>query len=68
MTLSAEGRETADYYKVIQSGELGTGCALTLARQLLGRRCRPPFFAEVWKPGAAPREQPHLTRGLSWAS
>ncbi|MFE9801387.1 hypothetical protein ACFYP6_21405 [Streptomyces goshikiensis] len=38
MTLSAEGRETADYYKAIQSGELGTGFALTLARQLLGRR------------------------------
>lgn len=32
MTPSAEGRETADYYKAIQSGELGTGFALTLAR------------------------------------
>ncbi|MDF9814146.1 hypothetical protein [Streptomyces sp. SPB162] len=38
MTLSAEGRETADYYKAIQSGELSTGFALTLARQLLSRR------------------------------
>ncbi|MFD8633442.1 hypothetical protein [Streptomyces sp. NPDC059533] len=38
MTLSTEGRETADYYEAIQSGELGTGFALTLARQLLGRR------------------------------
>ncbi|MFE5710132.1 hypothetical protein ACFQ7J_04780 [Streptomyces sp. NPDC056501] len=38
MTLSAEGRETADHYKAIQSGELGTGFALTLAQQLLSRR------------------------------
>ncbi|MBT2446772.1 hypothetical protein J7F03_06715 [Streptomyces sp. ISL-43] len=38
MTLSAEGRGTADHYKAIQSGELGTGFALTLARQLLSRR------------------------------
>ncbi|GLF92818.1 hypothetical protein [Streptomyces yaizuensis] len=38
MALSAEGRETADYYKAIQSGELGTGFALALARNLLRRR------------------------------
>ncbi|MER7838276.1 hypothetical protein ABTY98_20885 [Streptomyces sp. NPDC096040] len=38
MGLSAEGRETADYYKALQSGELGTGLALALATQILGRR------------------------------
>ncbi|MEU9111554.1 hypothetical protein AB0D04_07120 [Streptomyces sp. NPDC048483] len=38
MQLSAEGRETADYYKALQSGELGTGFALALAKQVLSRR------------------------------
>lgn len=96
MTLSAEGRETADYYKAIQSGELGTGFALTLARRLLscrypdhsvsivpadtalragwaltsrdsghrsGYRYRPQFFAEIWKPGEAPRVLPIACKG-----
>lgn len=38
MGLSEEGRETADYYKALQSGELGTGLALALASHALGRR------------------------------
>ncbi|MCX4583831.1 hypothetical protein [Streptomyces sp. NBC_01481] len=38
MSLSAEGRETADYYKALQSGELGVGFALSLAKHVLGRR------------------------------
>ncbi|MGK4907778.1 hypothetical protein [Streptomyces sp. PHES57] len=38
MALSTEGKETADYYKAIQSGELGTGFALALATRLLSRR------------------------------
>lgn len=38
MKLSAEGRETADYYKALQSGELGIGFALALAKQILSRR------------------------------
>lgn len=46
MTLSAEGRETADYYKALQSGELGTGFALTLARELLNSRY-PNHFVSI---------------------
>ncbi|MFJ6569841.1 hypothetical protein ACIQNU_20705 [Streptomyces sp. NPDC091292] len=38
MALSPEGRETADYYKALQSGELGAGVALALATRLLIRR------------------------------
>ncbi|MER5784456.1 hypothetical protein ABT104_22465 [Streptomyces mobaraensis] len=38
LTLSAEGRETADYYKALQSSELGTGFALALAQHVLLRR------------------------------
>jgi hypothetical protein len=38
MTLSAEGREIADHYKAIQSGELGIGIGLVLARRFLHRR------------------------------
>ncbi|MER5973492.1 hypothetical protein ABT112_27830 [Streptomyces sp. NPDC002055] len=38
MRLSAEGRETADYYKALQSDELGIGFALSLAKQILNRR------------------------------
>ncbi|MFJ2341851.1 hypothetical protein [Streptomyces antimycoticus] len=38
MKLSAEGRETADYYKALQSGELGIGFSLALAKQVLSRR------------------------------
>lgn len=38
MKLSAEGRETADYYKALQSDELGIGFALVLAKQVLSRR------------------------------
>ncbi|MFE0938392.1 hypothetical protein ACFW4O_38315 [Streptomyces mutabilis] len=38
MALSTEGKETADYYKALQSGELGTGLALALATRLLSDR------------------------------
>jgi hypothetical protein len=38
MGLSAEGRDTADYYKALQSGELGIGFALALTKQVLSRR------------------------------
>ncbi|CAM01601.1 hypothetical protein SACE_2299 [Saccharopolyspora erythraea NRRL 2338] len=38
MKLSAEGKVTADYYKVIQSSELGVGFALALARRVLAQR------------------------------
>ncbi|MEV5929999.1 hypothetical protein ACPCSG_24345 [Streptomyces cellulosae] len=38
MKLSAEGRETAEHYKALQSGELGVGFALALAKQILVRR------------------------------
>lgn len=38
MGLSAEGRETADYYKALQSGGLGTGLALALATEILQRQ------------------------------
>ncbi|MEV5146918.1 hypothetical protein [Streptomyces sp. NPDC052727] len=38
MGLSAEGRDTADYYKALQSGELGVGFALALAERILSRR------------------------------
>jgi hypothetical protein len=37
MHLSDEGRDTADHHKATQSGELGVGFALTLARLLLHR-------------------------------
>ncbi|WP_336050424.1 hypothetical protein [Streptomyces sp. CA2R101] len=46
MSLSAEGRETADYYKALQSGELGTGFALALATRLLSRRY-PSHFVSI---------------------
>ncbi|MFI1395253.1 hypothetical protein [Streptomyces sp. NPDC020681] len=36
--LSAEGRETAEHYKALQSGELGIGFALALAKQVLSLR------------------------------
>lgn len=36
--LSAEGKETADYYKANQSSELGVGFALALARRILTQR------------------------------
>lgn len=38
MKLSAEGRETADYYKALQSDELGVGFGLALAKEVLARR------------------------------
>ncbi|MFJ9007885.1 hypothetical protein [Streptomyces canus] len=38
MGLSVEGRDTADYYKALQSGELGVGFALALAERILSRR------------------------------
>ncbi|WP_329530513.1 hypothetical protein OG568_05300 [Streptomyces sp. NBC_01450] len=38
MGLSAEGRDTADYYKALQSGELGIGFALAVAERILSRR------------------------------
>ncbi|KUL47393.1 hypothetical protein ADL22_10010 [Streptomyces sp. NRRL F-4489] len=38
MKLSAEGRDTADYYKALQSGELGIGFALALAQRILLHR------------------------------
>ncbi|MEV5884907.1 hypothetical protein AB0L74_19625 [Streptomyces sp. NPDC052020] len=47
MALSAEGKETADYYKAIQSGELGTGFALALATRLLSRRYPDRFVSIV---------------------
>ncbi len=37
MKLSAEGKETADYYKANQSSELGVGFALALARRVLAQ-------------------------------
>ncbi|MCB5911065.1 hypothetical protein [Streptomyces pinistramenti] len=46
MTLSAEGRETAEHYKALQSGELGTGFALALAERLLKRRY-PDHFVSI---------------------
>ncbi|MFE2637638.1 hypothetical protein ACFXKF_23135 [Streptomyces scopuliridis] len=36
--LTDEGRRIADHYKSLQSGELGTGFALTLAEHMLRRR------------------------------
>lgn len=38
MKLSVEGRDTADYYKALQSGELGIGFALALTQHILTRR------------------------------
>ncbi|MER6364833.1 hypothetical protein [Kitasatospora sp. NPDC001527] len=38
MALSAEGRDTADHYKALQSDELGVGFALALAESVLTRR------------------------------
>ncbi|SHN14601.1 hypothetical protein [Streptomyces yunnanensis] len=38
MKLTAEGRDTADYYKALQSGELGIGFALALTHRVLLRR------------------------------
>ncbi|MEV6946950.1 hypothetical protein AB0N07_34315 [Streptomyces sp. NPDC051172] len=46
MALTSEGRDTADYYKALQSGELGTGFALTLATRLLRRRY-PDHFVSI---------------------
>jgi hypothetical protein len=47
MALSAEGKETAEYYKALQSGELGTGFALALATRLLSRRYPNRFVSIV---------------------
>ncbi|GHB26507.1 hypothetical protein [Streptomyces chryseus] len=47
MRLSTEGRETADHYKALQSGELGIGFALTLAKQVLSRRYPQNFVSIV---------------------
>ncbi|MFG2303505.1 hypothetical protein [Actinacidiphila glaucinigra] len=44
--LSAEGRETAEHYKALQSGELGVGFALTLATEILSRRY-PEHFVSI---------------------
>ncbi|MBD0735744.1 hypothetical protein [Streptomyces sp. CBMA29] len=38
LALSAEGRDTAEYYKALQSRELGEGFGLLLTERLLGRR------------------------------
>lgn len=38
MCLSGEGKDTAEYYKALQSKELGTGFALTLAQHMLSKR------------------------------
>ncbi|MFJ2882673.1 hypothetical protein ACIPJN_31860 [Streptomyces sp. NPDC086796] len=38
MKLSAEGRENADYYKALQSDELGIGFGLAMAKQVLALR------------------------------
>ena len=38
LKLSAEGKETADYYKANQSSELGVGFALALARRALAQQ------------------------------
>lgn len=38
MGLSAEGRDTADLYKALQSGELGVGFAPALSERILSRR------------------------------
>lgn len=38
LTLSSEGRETAEYYKALQSRELGVGFALALTQRILRRR------------------------------
>jgi hypothetical protein len=46
MALSLEGRETADYYKALQSGELGTGFALALTTRLLNKRY-PDHFVSI---------------------
>ncbi|WP_171114556.1 MULTISPECIES: hypothetical protein [unclassified Streptomyces] len=46
MALSTEGKETAEYYKALQSGELGTGFALALATRLLSRRY-PNHFVSI---------------------
>ncbi|WP_030685829.1 hypothetical protein [Streptomyces sp. NRRL B-1347] len=46
MALSAEGRETADYYKALQSGELGVGFAAALATRLLNKRF-PDHFVSI---------------------
>ncbi|MGH3374025.1 MAG: hypothetical protein ACRDP6_04745 [Actinoallomurus sp.] len=46
MRLSAEGKETAEYYKTLQSKELGIGFALALARQILSRRY-PSHFVSI---------------------
>lgn len=46
MRLSAEGKETAEYYKAVQSKELGIGFALALAKQMLTRRY-PQHFVSI---------------------
>ncbi len=38
LALSTEGRDTAEYYKALQSDELGVGFGLVLAERLLERR------------------------------
>jgi hypothetical protein len=47
MRLSAEGKETAEYYKALQSKELGIGFALALTKQILGRRYPRHFISIV---------------------
>ena len=47
MALSTEGKETADYYKALQSAELGTGFALTLGTRLLSKRYPDRFVSIV---------------------
>lgn len=46
MRISAEGRETAEHYKALQSRELGIGFALALAKQVLSRR-HPGHFVSI---------------------
>ncbi|GLY88613.1 hypothetical protein Airi02_065420 [Actinoallomurus iriomotensis] len=46
MRLSIEGKETAEYYKALQSKELGIGFALALAKQILSRRY-PRHFVSI---------------------
>ena len=46
MRLSAEGKETAEYYKALQSKELGIGFALALTKQILSQRY-PRHFVSI---------------------
>ncbi|MBF9071540.1 hypothetical protein [Streptacidiphilus fuscans] len=51
MALSTEGKETANYYKAIQSDELGVGFALATARRLL--RAQYPGHAVTFVPASS---------------